>query len=121
MLRSGMGFFEPAFDCGHVHAGLLRLAFQFREANARKSDVIHFRCARDTSLVFEMAVSARGDVGVKGARLALEDGLVVRVADDAVLCLDALHRRMTCGAVVCEKSVRLRQLAGEDRVLPGSG
>ncbi len=121
LLLGGVGFIEPAFDCGHVHAGLLRLSFELFEADAREGDVIHFRRARDAPLVFEMAGSARVDVGVKGGRLALKDGFVVGVADDAVLRFDAFHRCVAGGAVVFQKRVRLRQLAGNDHVLPGGG
>ena len=73
--------------------------------NAREGDVIHLRRARHSALMFEMAHGARADVGVKGARLALQDGLVVRVADDAVLRLDSLHRRVASGTVAFEKGV----------------
>ena len=45
---------------------------------------------------------------VKGARLALKNRFVVRVADDAVLRLDALHWRVARGAVVFEKGVPFR-------------
>ena len=86
-------------------------------ANAREGDVIHFCRAGDSALVFEMTGGAGGDVGVKGGGLALEERCVVGVADDAVFRLHAFHRRMAGGAVVFEKRVRLRQLAGTDRAL----
>ena len=88
-------------------------------ADAREGDVIHFRRARDRPLVFEMAGSALGDVGVKGARLALEDSLVVGVADDAVLCFDTLHRRVARGAVMFQKRVGLGERTGAGHTLPG--
>ena len=72
-LRRIAGFFEPAFDLRHVHAGLLRLAFEFLEADTREGDVIHLRRARHPALVFEMARCARADLGMKSGRLALED------------------------------------------------
>ena len=51
--------------------------------------MIHFRRARDASLVFEVADGALANISVKGARLALKDSLVVGVADDVVMRLDA--------------------------------
>ena len=89
------------------------------QTNARQGDVIHLRRARDPALMFEMAHGTCADVGVKGARLALQDGLVVGVADNAVFCLDTFDRRVTRGAVAFEKGVPLRELSWNDRALGG--
>ena len=70
--------------------------------------MVHLRRGRDAALVFEVTGSAFSDVRVEGARLALKNRFVVRVADDAVLRLDAFHRRVARGAVVFEKGVRFR-------------
>ena len=91
------------------------------QADAGEGDVIHLRRARTRALVFEMAGGARGDVGVKGAGLALEDGLVVGVADDAVLRFNALVRRVTRGAVVGEERMGRRQRTWTCHRLPRGG
>ena len=43
------------------------------QADAGEGHVIHLRRARDTPLVFEMAIGAGGDVGVESAGLTLEE------------------------------------------------
>ena len=91
------------------------------QAYAGEGDVIHLRRARDNSLVFEMAGSALGDVGVKGARLALEDGLVVGVANDAVLRFNALVRRVAGGTVIGEERMGRRQRTWSCHDLPRGG
>ena len=113
-MRCGVGLLHPGNEriklrivCGGRFLHLL-------QADVREGDVIHFRRARDAALMFEMAGSACADVGVKGAGLALQDGLVIGMAHDAVLRLDALHWRVARSAVVFEKGVRLRQLPGRD-------
>ena len=120
-VRCGVGLLHPGDECGELWigrgGGLLRLL----QADLRERDVIHFCRARDAALMFEMAGSTLADVSVKGARLALQEGLVVGVADDAVLCLDALVCGVAGGAVVGEEGVWLRQFAGENHVLPGGG
>ena len=78
------------------------------QPDARETDVIHFRRSLDFALMFEMTRSALGYVGVKGAWLSLEDCFVVCVANDAVLGLHAFDRRVTCSAIVFEKSMRCR-------------
>ena len=113
--------FEPCDERIARLIGRGRSLLDLLQADTREGRVIHLCRARDSPLMFEMAGSAGTDVGVKGARLALEDGCVVGVADDAVLCLDTLHWRVARGAVVFEKGVRLRQLAGRYHVLPGGG
>jgi hypothetical protein len=64
-----------------------------------------------------MARNTGGYIGVESARLPLENRQVVCVADDAVLRFDALQRRVAGGAIVSEKSVRLRQFPRSDRTL----
>ena len=76
------------------------------QTNPRKSDVIHFRCGLDLALMFEMTHGALGDVRVKCSGLPLENGFVVRMADDAIFRLDALQRRVAGGAIVFKKGVR---------------
>ena len=107
-LARGGGFVKPAFDLRHIRTRALRLAFELLEADVREGDMIHFRRARHPPLMFKVASGARGDFGVEGARLALQNRLVVGVADDAVLRLDSLVRGMARGAVTFEKGVRLR-------------
>ena len=75
------------------------------QTNAREGDVIHLRRARDPALMFEMARRALGDIGVKGARLALQDIFVVGVANDAAFRRDALERSMARGAIIFEERV----------------
>ena len=69
--------------------------------------MIHFRRAGHVSLVFEMAGSALGNVGVKGGRLAFEEIAVIRMADNATLRFDPLHWRVAAGAVMFQECVTL--------------
>ena len=73
---------------------------------AGETDVVHFRRSLDSALMFEMTGGTLGYVGMKGAWLPLEDCFVVGVANDAVLCLHSFEQRVTCGAIVFEKSMR---------------
>ena len=107
---------EPGHEVGASFFLGDRRVMHLSQADLRESDVIHLCRTRNPTLMFEMARVAGSDVGVKRARLALENGEVIRVTDDAALRLDPLHRRVTGGAVVSEESVRLRQLPGTDRV-----
>ena len=118
LLQGGVGFFEPAFDCGHVNAGLLRLSFELLEADAREGDVIHFRRGRHTALVFEMAGGARVDLGVKGGRLALQDGFIVGMAGDTLARIHSFDRRVAGRAIILQRCVGLRQFTGANHVLP---
>ena len=121
LLQGGVGFFEPALDCGHVHAGLLRLLFELLEADAHKGDVIHFRRGRHATLVFKMAGGARIDLGVKGGRLALQDIFIVGVAGDALVRIYSLDRRVAGRAIILQGCVSLRQFTGADHMLPKGG
>lgn len=111
--------FEPEFNLFHVRLRLRRFVLELLETDAHEGDVIHFCRAWDSSPMFEMAGGARRDVGVKGGRLALKDGFVVGVADDAIFRLNALHRCVARRTVVLKKGVRLRECAWHDHVLPG--
>ena len=111
--------FEPKFYLRHVRLRLRRFVLDLHETNAREGNVIHFCRAWDSSLMFQMAGGARRDVGVKGGRLALKNGFVAGVADDAIFRFNALHRCVARRAVVLKKGVRLRECARHDHVLPG--
>jgi hypothetical protein len=91
----------------NVGAASMWVAFQPFDANAGERNVIQLHGADYTSLVFEMAGRTFTDVGVESARLALQDGQIVGVANDAVLSLDALHRRVASGTFIFEKSMTL--------------
>jgi len=119
-LRRVACFFEPAFNLHHVHAGLLRLAFEFLEADTPKGDVIHLGRARHPALMFEMTGGARADLRMKGGRLTLEERLVVGMADDAVFRFHSFDRRVAGRAIILQRRVGLRQLAGTHHVLPKS-
>ena len=120
-LRVAAALLEPEFDVRRVRLRLRRLVLELLETDARERDVIHFRGAWDSSLMFQMTRGARRDVSVKGSRLALKDGFVAGMANDAVLRFDAFQRRVAGSAVIFEKSVPLRQVAGNDHVPPGGG
>ena len=99
------GFIEPAFNLCNVGTALLWLAFELFDADACECNVIHLRRPCYRSLVFEMAGGTLPDVGVESTRLALQDCKIVGVANDAVLRLDAFHRRVAGGAVAFEESM----------------
>ena len=67
--------------------------------------------------MFEMTRGAVLDAGVKCGRLSLQQPFVICVANDAVLRLDALGWRVTGGAFVFKKGVRLREFSRNDRAL----
>ena len=88
------------------------------QADPSQSGVIHFCVGGHPALVLTMTGNTLSDIPMKGARLPLEDGDIIRMADDAVFCFNALHGRVAGCAVICEESMWLRQGSWQDRVLP---
>ena len=117
--RWAVGLFEPG-DHG-IAGGIVRGGgfFETPQADAGEGGVIHLGGEADAALVFAVALDARSDVGVEGAGLALEERLVVCVAYDAAIRLDAFDRGVAGGAVVFEKGVGGGKFAGRGHPLPG--
>ena len=62
--------------------------------------MIHLRWPPVYALMFDVALTASLDVGVKRGRLALQQGFIVRMAGNAIDGLHTLDRRVTCSAVI---------------------
>lgn len=89
------------------------------EADLGQCRVVHANPAPVTSLMLAVALDAAADAGVECSWLALQQGLVVGVAGNTAAGFDTLDRRVTGGAVMSQKRVRLGQVAGEGHALPG--
>lgn len=112
---------DPAQEmCGRqtVFCVGVRITLELPESDAREGDVIHFCSARDKPLMLDVAIGARADVGMEGRRLALQECLVVRVADDATGGLDSFDGCVAGSAVVFQKRVALGERAGTRHALP---
>ncbi len=83
--------------------------------------MIHLGGAFGLSSMFEMARRAGLNVRVKRGRLPLEQRSIVRVTDDAFASFDSGDGRVTRGAIVLQRCVRLRKITGIDHVLPEHG
>ena len=68
--------------------------------------------------MLDVAVSARADVGMEGRRLALQERLVVRVADDATGGFNSFDGRVAGSAVVFQKRMALGEHTGTGHALP---
>jgi hypothetical protein len=69
--------------------------------------------------MFAVALAATAHVGVKGARLALQERCVIRVTDNATGGLDAFDGCVAGSAVVFQKRVGLGKRTGTGHALPG--
>src|SRR6266568_5439729 len=112
---------QPVFDLHSLRACILGGFFQLSQTNPCERGVIHIGGARGSSTMFEMAGRAALDVRVKRGRLPLEQRSIVRVTDDAFASFDSGDWRVTRGAIVLQRCVRLREIAGTDHVLPEHG
>jgi hypothetical protein len=92
---------------------------ELSQADARQSRMIHQSQLFAKTAMFVVALAATAHVGMEGRRLALQERCVIRVADNATGGLDSLTGRVTGGAVVFQKRMRLGQLSGEGHALPG--
>ncbi len=117
-LRVAAALLKPEFDLRGVRLRLRGFVSELLETDARERDVIHFCRARDTPLVFEMAGSARADIGVKGGWLALEDGLIVGMAGDALVRIHSFDGCVAGRTIILQRCVGLRQFTGTNHVLP---
>ena len=106
--RQWIAALEPGDQLHARFVMLCRGGLDLPQPDARKGNMIHLRRPSDPALVLDMAPAARGDVGVKDSRLALENCDVVGVTDDAVLRFNARHARVASRAVVLEEGVALR-------------
>src|SRR6266542_3666409 len=113
-----VGLFQPVFDL-HCPGTLAPGGFfHLSQADAREDGMIHVGGTGSSSAMFEMTRCAALNVRVKCGWLSLKKGSIVGMADDAFACLNSFHRRVAGGAIVFERCVRLRELAGADHVLP---
>ena len=87
------------------------VGFQLAEADPGQRQMVHLGRALVDSPMLGVALDAAPHVGMKGGGLALEQRLVVGVAGNALACFDTLYGRVTGGAVVFQKRVRLGQLS----------
>lgn len=92
---------------------------QLVQSEPRQRQVIHLRWPPIYALMLEVTLAASLDVGMKRGRLALQQCLIVRVADGAIDGLHALDRRVAGGAVVFQRSVRSGERAGAGLPPPG--
>src|SRR5260370_33773987 len=76
------------------------------QADLGQSGVVHRRRRSFASLVLRVTFSTATHAAVKRSWLALEEGLVVGVADGAIRRLDALYRGVAGGAIVLQERVR---------------
>ena len=65
-----------------------------------------------------MAGGARVDLGVKGGGLALQDGLIVGMAGDALARIHSFDSCVAGRAIILQRCVDLRQFTGTNHVLP---
>src|SRR5581483_1201800 len=78
---------------------------QLAQSELRQRQMIHFRWPPIRALMLDVALAASLDVGMKRGRLALQQCLIVRMADGAIDGLHTLDRRVTGGAIVFQRSV----------------
>ena len=67
--------------------------------------MIHLRGSPIRALMLNVTLAASLDVGVKRGRLALQQCLIVRMADGAIDSLHACSRRVAGGAVIFQRCV----------------
>ena len=77
------------------------------DSDPGQGGVIHFRIGSHPALVFTMTGNTLPNIPMEGARLPLEDGDIIRMADDAVFCFNAINGRVAGGAVIFEKGMWL--------------
>ncbi len=101
--------------------GIDRRIAQLVKTETRENRVVHVGRALGTSTMFQMALATTADVGVEGRGLALKQGLVVGVADDALCCFNSFAGCVAGGAIVFKRRVRFGKLARTRQTLPGIG
>src|SRR6266496_892207 len=101
---------EPLFELLRLHGMrtiCFRVVLRVFPSDLRQRGVIHFGNACDAALMLGVARDAGADLLVKRGRLTLQQRLIVSVAHNAVLRLDAFAGRVAGRAVILEKGVRL--------------
>ena len=98
-----------------AHAGGTKIPMTY----AREPGVIHHRGHPQPALVFYMATAAYLNIAVKRRGRPLQQRGLICVTGDTLGGIDADDGRMARRAVVSEKEVALRQLAGPHRMLNG--
>lgn len=119
--RDSVHLLQPLFDLRRLDACAFRRFFHFPQADSRKRDMIHIRCPRASAAVFEVARGAALNVRMKRCWLALKERSIVGVADDAFCCFNAFDRRVAGRAIILQRCVGLRQIAGSNHMLPKRG
>ncbi len=109
---------QPAFDLHRLSAYALGRFFHLSQADARERGMIHLGWPRGPSAMFEVTRRAALNICMKRGRLPLKKRLIVGMADDAFVRLHSLHRRVAGSAIVFERCMRLRKVAGANHVLP---
>ena len=71
--------------------------------------------------MLEMTRRAALNIGMKRGRLPLKKRSIIGMTDDASAGLNAFDGRVAGRAIIFERCVRLRKVAGADHVLPESG
>lgn len=88
------------------------IGLQLAEADFSQREVVHVGRAFVSSLMLGVTLDATPHIGMECGWLALQQRFVVGMANDAIAGLDALDRRVTGGAIVFQKCVRLGQFSG---------
>ena len=81
------------------------IGIQLAEAYLGQRHVVHFGGTPIDPLMFAVALPTTTHVGMERSRLALQDGLVIGMAGDAVGGLNALDGGVTGRAIVFQKRV----------------
>ena len=111
--------FEPSQKSGGFVAAVIGGLLKLASAYLCQDIVIHRGDLRVLAAVFGVAVLAVSHIRVKGGGLALEDALVIGMADSTVHGLHPFYRGVAGTAVVIEKGVGFAEFAGVGHALPG--
>lgn len=101
-----------------IIAARVRILPQLPESDPGQRAVLHRRRAFRQALMFDMALAAAPDVGMKCRRLTLQYRCVVGVAENALSRRGAYDGRVACLAVVLQMGVRLGETPRPYRGMP---
>lgn len=105
--------------CCQISDPLVLFGWQTLSANFGQHLMIHIYGALIIPQMLYMATATTTDICVKSGGLCPQQGLIVGVADDTIVCLYTFDWRMTSSAVVLEESMTTRQRTGVCHALPG--